>query len=147
MAFDPQKPNILASGSDDNTIKIWDIESGACQSTLRVDAGYQSVQSVSFSPKDNVIAAGCSNCKIYLVDAVAGEVKSTLKGHTKDNPECTCEFGGYGHFEKSNPECPVTGHTHWVTQVEFIDDKCVLGHSSCSLLRFMRLLAPWLVDS
>ena len=34
VAFDPQKPNILASGSADNTIKIWDIESGACQSTL-----------------------------------------------------------------------------------------------------------------
>ena len=82
MAFDPQKPNILASCSDDKTIKIWNIESGACQSTLRVDAGALGVgvQSVSFSPKDNVIAAGCYNGKIYLVDAVAGEVKSTLAG-------------------------------------------------------------------
>ena len=34
VAFDPQKPNILASGSADKTIKIWNIESGACQSTL-----------------------------------------------------------------------------------------------------------------
>ena len=81
MAFDPQKPNILASGSVDKTIKIWDIESGACQSTLGVDAGYLGVRRVSFSPIDNVIAAGCDNGKIYLVDAVAGEVKSTLTGH------------------------------------------------------------------
>ena len=51
------------------------------ESTLRVDAGYDGVRSVSFSPKDNVIAAGCSNGKIYLVDALAGEVKSTLAGH------------------------------------------------------------------
>ena len=82
VAFDPQKPNILASCSRDETIKIWDIESGACQSTLRVDAGYGGVQSVSFSPKGDVIAAGCSNGKIYLVDALAVEVKSTLTGHS-----------------------------------------------------------------
>ena len=42
VAFDPQKPNILASGSADDTIKIWDIESGACQSTL---AGHRYVPS------------------------------------------------------------------------------------------------------
>ena len=80
VAFDPQKPNILASCSHDKTIKIWNIESGACQSTLTVDSGEYGVLSVSFSPKDNVIAAGCYNGKIHLVDAVAGEVKSTLRG-------------------------------------------------------------------
>ena len=50
--------------------------------TLGVDAGYDGVRSVSFSPKDNVVAAGCSNGKIYLVDALAVEVKSTLTGHS-----------------------------------------------------------------
>ena len=90
VAFDPQKPNILASCSYDNTIKTWDIESGACQSTLRVDAGTFGVQSVSFSPKGDVIAAGCSNGKIYLVDALAGEVKSTLAGHTGYVPPFLC---------------------------------------------------------
>ena len=130
VVFDPQNPNILASCSSDKTIKIWDITSGSClstlsvdgevysidfapcgnkfavacndldndtysvkifskegstgnfvcQSTLTVDAGINGVLSVCFSPTDNVIAAGCSNGNIYLVDAQAGEVKSSL-GH------------------------------------------------------------------
>ena len=77
--------NMLVSGSLDSTLKIWSVgSSGAfeCQSTLMtVDSGEYGVLSVSFSPKDNVIAAGCYNGKIHLVDAVAGEVKSTLTGH------------------------------------------------------------------
>ena len=35
VVFDPQNPNILASCSEDNTIKIWDITSGTCLSTLK----------------------------------------------------------------------------------------------------------------
>ena len=84
VVFDPQNPNILASCSYDQTIKIWDITSGSCLSTLTVDAGY-GVRSVSFSPKDNLIAAGCHNGKIHLVDAVAGEVKSSLTGDKQVN--------------------------------------------------------------
>ena len=85
----------IASGSScrDETVKIWSVGSSGnfeCQSTLRVDAGYDGVQSVSFSPKDNVIAAGCYNGKIYLVDALAGEVKSTLAGHTRYVPAFPC---------------------------------------------------------
>ena len=86
----------IASGSDE-TVKVWSVGSSGdfeCQSTLRVDAGALGVQSVSFSPKDNVVAAGCSNGKIYLVDAVAGEVKSTLAGHTGyvPAPPCSAHF-------------------------------------------------------
>ena len=76
--------NKLVSGSLDETLKVWSIGSSGtfeCESTLTVDSGEYGVLSVSFSPKDNVIAAGCYNGKIHLVDAVAGEVKSTLTGH------------------------------------------------------------------
>ena len=73
----------LASCSSDKTIMVWDPTTGEpIGSPLGVDAGPSGVQSVSFSPQGDVIAAGCSNGKIYLVDALAGEVKSTLTGHS-----------------------------------------------------------------
>ena len=79
----------IASGSDDKTVRIWNAATGApVGSPLTVDAGYGGVRSVCFSPKDNVIAAGCSNGKIHLVDAVAGEVKSSLRGHRYDPFPC-----------------------------------------------------------
>ena len=81
VAFDPQKPNILASGSLDKTIKIWDIESGACQSTLRGD---RVVHCVSFSPDGDMLAAGDGDYRggnVRLYDVQTGEVKSTLAGH------------------------------------------------------------------
>ena len=85
--------DLLVSGSDDKTLKIWSKGSSGnfeCKSTLTVDSGEYGVLSVSFSPKDNVIAAGCYNGKIHLVDAVAGEVKSTLAGHTGYVPAFPC---------------------------------------------------------
>ena len=71
----------IASSSWDQTVRIWDAATGApVGSPLTVDAGEYGVCSVCFSPTDNVIAAGCSNGNIYLVDAQAGEVKSALRG-------------------------------------------------------------------
>ena len=67
--------------AEGNKVVVCDAETGFVESTLSVDAGTFGVHSVSFSPKGDVIAAGCSNGKIYLVDALAGEVKSTLTGH------------------------------------------------------------------
>ena len=64
--------------AEGNKVVVCDAETGFVESTLAVDSGEYGVWSVSFSPKDNVIAAGCYNGKIHLVDAVAGEVKSTL---------------------------------------------------------------------
>ena len=71
--------------AEGNHVVVCDAVTGFVESTLTVDAG---IVSVCFSPTDNVIAAGCSNGNIYLVDAQAGEVKSSLSGHRYDPFPC-----------------------------------------------------------
>ena len=39
VAFKPDNPNFLVSGSYDKTIKMWDITSGSCVSTLTGHSG------------------------------------------------------------------------------------------------------------
>ena len=95
VAFDPQKPNILASCSNDKTIKIWNIESGACQSTLNVDG---EVSSLDFSPCGTKIAVGCNRNNNYTVKILSSssksagtfECQSTLAGHTGYVPAFPC---------------------------------------------------------
>ena len=55
VAFKPDNPNIVVSGSDDKTIKTWDITSGSCLSTLNVDSA---VLSVAYSPDGTKLTAG-----------------------------------------------------------------------------------------
>ena len=57
VVFKPDNPNIVVSGSDDKTIKTWDITSGSCLSTLKVDG---EVPSVVWSPCGKKMAAACN---------------------------------------------------------------------------------------
>jgi WD40 repeat protein len=92
VAFDPQKSNILASCSDDKTIKIWDIDSGSCLSTLTGHS--ERVNCVVFSPNGKVIAS-CSgqgyniDNSVRLWDAATGAaIGSPLRGHRYDPFPC-----------------------------------------------------------
>jgi WD40 repeat protein len=71
----------VASGSEDNSIKIWDTDTGDCVSTLRGD---KRINCVAFSPDGKILAVGdgffeAGNVRLY--DPETGDVKSTLSGH------------------------------------------------------------------
>ena len=69
----------LASGSDDDTIRLWDAVTGAHQRTLTGHTEY--VLSVAFSPDGRTLASGSDDDTIRLWDAVTGAHQRTLTGH------------------------------------------------------------------
>ncbi|MEC4817588.1 MAG: NB-ARC domain-containing protein [Scytonema sp. PMC 1069.18] len=74
-----QTTQILASGSDDTTIKLWDASTGECLKTL---SGHSSwVHSVSFSPDGKLLASGSRDHTVKIWDWYTGECLHTLKGH------------------------------------------------------------------
>ena len=103
VVFKPDNPNIVVSGSDDKTIKTWDITSGSCLSTLNVDG---QVRSVDWSPCGNKLSAACNNfsgsgsysVKIFSKEGSTGNFvcQSTLRGHRYApslSKECFLSFG------------------------------------------------------
>ncbi len=69
----------LASGSEDKTIKIWDVTTGKVLNTLK---GHDNeVNSVGFSPDGKQLASGSQDNTIKIWDVTTGKVLNTLKGH------------------------------------------------------------------
>ncbi|KAH8752251.1 vegetative incompatibility protein HET-E-1 [Diaporthe sp. PMI_573] len=69
----------LASGSDDKTVKIWDVATGACKQTL---VGHDDwIQSIAISPDGRWLASGSDDKTVKIWDVATGACKQTLVGH------------------------------------------------------------------
>ncbi len=78
VAFDPQGET-LASGSSDNTVKLWDVRSGQLLRTLE---GHQTpVWSLAFDPQTGTLASGGGDGVVRLWDVHNGQLLRTLEGH------------------------------------------------------------------
>ncbi|KAL2884710.1 Vegetative incompatibility protein HET-E-1 [Ceratocystis lukuohia] len=71
----------LASGSRNNTVKIWDVTSGACLKTLKGHDKY--VTSMVFSNDGQRLASGSGDKTVKIWDASSGVCLQTLVGHSK----------------------------------------------------------------
>lgn len=71
--------NLIVSGSDDNTLKVWSSESGRCLRTLSGHTG--GVWSSQLSPH-NIIISGSTDRTLKVWSAFDGTCLHTLYGHT-----------------------------------------------------------------
>jgi WD40 repeat protein len=75
IAFSPDG-RLLASGSKDRTIKVWDARTGKLLHTLRGHTA--SIEAVAFSPEGRLLATGDFGGVVYLWDASAGVQRARL---------------------------------------------------------------------
>jgi small GTP-binding protein len=78
VAFDPQGET-LASGSSDNTVKLWEAASGKLLRTL--EGHRDRVYSVAFDPQGETLASGSSDNTVKLWEARSGKLLRMLEGH------------------------------------------------------------------
>ncbi|MCY3764095.1 MAG: hypothetical protein OXH06_01555, partial [Gemmatimonadetes bacterium] len=68
---------VVASGSHDNTIRLWDVATGAILATLQQP---DAVNSVAFSPDGSTIASGSYDGNVHLWAVATGQLIATLEG-------------------------------------------------------------------
>jgi WD40 repeat protein len=86
---------ILCSGSDDNSVRLWDVHTGR---EIRTLEGHQdSVMSVAFSPDGKTVASGSSDSTLRLWDIASGQNLAILFA----TPDGWVAFTPDGHYKFS----------------------------------------------
>jgi WD40 repeat protein len=82
----------LASGNADETIRIWDAQTGKEQMTLQ---GHEhAVNAVAFSPDDKMIVSGGQDQTVRLWSRATGKEIAVLKDHTEPVQSVGCSPDG-----------------------------------------------------
>jgi WD40 repeat protein/tetratricopeptide (TPR) repeat protein len=140
VVFSPDSKT-LASASDDNSIKLWDVDTGKQLKTLN---GHSSlVNSVVFSPDGKTLASASDDNSIKLWDVATDQQLKTLSGHSSwvnsvvFSPDGkTLASGGADNSIKfwdvatDQQLKTLNGHSSWVNSVVFSPDGKTLASAS-----------------
>ena len=140
VSFSPDG-KCIASGSNDNTVKVWDVESGNEVLTLRGHS--YGITSVSFSPDGKRIASGSYDKTVKIWDAETGQETLILQGHSgiidsvsfsPDGKRIAIAIGSKGvqllDAETGQETANLWGHSNDIACVSFSPDSKRLASAS-----------------
>jgi len=140
VVFNPQG-TMLASGGDDKSVRIWNVEDGSCRKTVFGHSA--AVLALAFSPDGRVLASGSFDKTVRIWDAMSGACLAILKAH--GNFVSGVSFHPNGHLLAScsgdmtirlwnwkNKECVAVldDHTDYVSSVAYSKDGKYLASGS-----------------
>jgi WD40 repeat protein len=144
VAFSPDG-TLLASGSNDHTVKLWDVQTGEVKRPL---AGHDFiVGAVAFSPDGQTLVSGAWDDTVKLWDVNSGRLKTTIKtsngvfavavspdgkllatgGRSNEHPENNLELW---EMPTGKPRGLLKGHTDAVFSLAFSADGSILASGS-----------------
>ena len=140
VAFAPDGET-LASGGEDDSVKIWHARNGECVRTLQGHT--DSVKDVCYAPDGETLASASGDGSVKIWRARNGECLHTLTGHASGVNSVafapdgeTLASGGFGKSVKiwlvQNGQClrTLTGHTSYVLSVCYAPDGRTLASAS-----------------
>ena len=80
VSFSPDG-QYMVSGSEDNTVRLWSVESCELLRTMKGHTSY--VTSVAFSPDGGSVVSGSQDKTVRLWSVKSGELLRTIEGHTE----------------------------------------------------------------
>ena len=129
---------ILASGLEDGTIKLWNIETKESITTL--EGHTDRVHSVSFSADGTLLVSGSDDNRIKLWDIKTKENITTLEGHTAGFRSVVFSPDGRTLASGSSDKtvklwdvatesnfAALEGHLGWISSVSFSSDGVILA--------------------